>query len=163
MQAVKNCDRKGGSFRRVGAGAEFVEQYKRPFVRPGEEVDDIRHVGRECRQALLYALLIADVGVDFIEQRDAAPVRCRNMETGQGHQCEQTGRLERNCLSTGIGTCDDQQIELLSDTDIDRHDLLLADQRMSGFLDFDDPLAVDERLRSVLLNGQTCPRKYEVE
>ena len=62
-------------------------------------------MGAEGRQRLLDALLVANVGVDAIQQRKLGLLR-GNMQSGVGHQGQQSHRFESDGFPAGIGPGD---------------------------------------------------------
>ena len=117
---------------RVGAGAELIEEDERAVVALIEDADDIRHVRGEGGEALLDALLIADVCHDLLEHGQARAVRCRNVQAALRHHGEQADRLERDGFAAGIRAGDDEGVKVAAERDVDRDDDVLGDQRMAG-------------------------------
>ena len=53
----------------IGSGAELIEQHKRVLIHVLQEGNDIGHMRREGTETLLDTLLIADIRIHFVEQR----------------------------------------------------------------------------------------------
>ena len=78
---------------RVGARAQLIEEDETAPVRLIEYLHDILHVRREGRQALLNALLVADIGQDRGEDAHLAAVVAGNVQPALRHQAQKTERL----------------------------------------------------------------------
>ena len=79
---------------RVGTGAQLVEQHKVALTAAVHDGDDGLHVGGEGGQALLDALLVADVRVNMLEQANLGLLTRRDVQTARRHEREQAERLE---------------------------------------------------------------------
>ena len=93
---------------------------------------------------MLNTLLITDIRINLMEDRKLRTVACRNVQTCLPHQGQQSDRLKRYCLTTGVWSRDDQLTELVAETDIDRNDLLRIEQRMSTLTDVDTSLFIED-------------------
>ena len=100
-------------------------------------------MGGEGGQALLYALFIADIRENFVEEGDLAVVAGGNMETGHAHELEQADGLQCDGLAARIGTCDDDQVVVLAQFKIDGDDFLFIDQGMAAPVDLNMSAAVE--------------------
>ena len=67
-------------------------------------------MAREGGQALLDALLIADVHKEFIKDADLAALIRRDEEAALRHCAKQTCRFQRDSLAAGVGAGDDERI-----------------------------------------------------
>ena len=97
-----------------------------------ENADDVRHVRREGGEALLDALLIADVGHDLLKDRETRAVGGGDMQTALRHDGEQADRLERDGLAAGVRAGDDERVKVAAERNVDRNDDVFGDQRMAG-------------------------------
>ena len=68
----ERCPGQGQSFLRVGAGAQLIKQDQVARGGAFQDAHDIGHVRRKRAQALLDALLVADIGVDCFKQGELA-------------------------------------------------------------------------------------------
>ena len=93
MQIVQNRDGQRRSFSRICSRAELVEETQAALIHILQDIHDGCHMRGESGQTLLYALLIADIGIDFIKQRDLTAVACRNMKSSHTHQLKETDGL----------------------------------------------------------------------
>ena len=75
----------------------------RSAVGVAQHLDDVAHVRGEGREALLDALLVADVREDLLEDRDARIPRRPGSAARLRHQRQQAHRLERHRLATRVG------------------------------------------------------------
>jgi hypothetical protein len=66
----------------------------------------------EGGEALLDALLVADVGEDLLEHRHRRALRRRDVHPRLGHQLEEAHRLEGDRLASRVGAGDDQGDEV---------------------------------------------------
>ena len=73
----------------------------------------VRDVRTERRQRLLDALLVADIGIDAVEPREAGLLR-GNVQPGVGHHRQQAHGLEGHGLAARVGTGDQQHPALRS-------------------------------------------------
>ena len=69
VQVGQNGSCKCSSFGWIGSGAELIEQHKRVLIHVLQEGNDIGHMRREGTETLLDTLLIADIRIHFVEQR----------------------------------------------------------------------------------------------
>ena len=130
-QKVEQRARDRRALLRIGARAELVEQDQRAAVGVAQHAHDARDVARKRRQALLQTLLVADVGLDALEDRHQRALVGRHEQAGLGHQRQQASRLERDRLAAGVRAGDQQHVEVAAQLEADRHDLA-AQQRMAG-------------------------------
>ena len=84
------------------------------------------------------------------------------MQSRLPHQSKKSHRLQRYGLTTGIGTCDHQQVKIFTQTDINGDRLFLIQQRMTALTDLDIMLSVENRLCGILFHGEFCLGKNEV-
>ena len=69
--AVQMCKNRRGKSRALGGVrtcAELIEEHQRILVRSLQNLHRVGHVRGEGTQGLLDALLIADIGVNFLEK-----------------------------------------------------------------------------------------------
>ena len=118
----------------------------------------------EGRKRLLNALFISDVRVNVLKQTDLALLVCRDVQAGGRHQAEQPQCFERHGLTARVRTGDDQRVVVVADGDIDRHRLILVEQRVPRAQQAAAARALHEhRRRGVHLKRQLGARKDEVE
>ena len=116
---------QGRAFRRVGSGAEFVQQHQRLGRRRAGDEIDVGDVRGERREVLLDGLVIADVGEHGIEHRQLGALG-RDRDSGLRHQHQQADGLERHRLPAGVGAADDELMVGRFELDCDRHDARAA-------------------------------------
>ena len=116
----------------IGPGADLVEQHERR--RPGglDEAHDVAQVAAEGGERLRDALLVADVGHDPAEDRQARPIGRRHAQPCLVHEREQAERLEADRLAAGVRPGDDEGAvaEAVAEAQVDRHGAV-AQQRMA--------------------------------
>ena len=105
----------------VGARAQLVEEHQRTAVADGDNLDNVLHVAGESGQGLLNGLLVADISQHCVEHADKAPVVRRDMQAALRHQGQQADGLQGDRLAAGVGTGDDQGVEVHTQTDGNRH------------------------------------------
>ena len=115
----------------IRTGAELIEQDERAVAAGVQNSDDVGHMRRERRQALLDALLVADVRHDLVEHGQAAAVGGGNVQTALRHHGEQAHGLERDRLAAGVRAGDDKGVKVRAERHVDGHDGVLRDERMS--------------------------------
>ena len=122
VEAVEDGPAQRRPFRRVGAGAEFVQQNQAIGVGFFEDEGDARDVRTEGAERLFQALFVADVGQDVVEDGDVAALAGRDVHAGLGHEAEQAGRLEADRFAAGVRPGDDEQVEAGAEANVDGHD-----------------------------------------
>ena len=147
---------------RVGAGAELVKQHQRAVAAGVQNPDDVRHVRRERGQALLDALLIADVRHDLVEHGQTAAVRGGDVQAALRHHGEQAHGLERDGLAAGVGAGDDERIVIFPQRNVDGHDRVLRDERMARASERHTPFG-ERRRGAVELVGKLCLGEDDVQ
>ena len=120
-------------------------------------------MGREGRQALLDALLVADVRQHPLINGHGAPVRRRDVEAALGHQRQQAQGLEGHGLAAGVGTGDDQGVKGVPQLDVDGHRRLGVQQGVAGLAQMDGPVPADLRPHGVHLVAQLAPGEDQVQ
>ena len=162
-QLFEDRDRQRGALDRVGAGAQLVYQAERAGVGKLHDADNIRHVRREGGQRLLNALLVADVHQHAAKNTQLAVVGAGHQQAAHRHQREQAERFEGDGLAAGVGTRDDKGVKFSAEVDVDRHHLVLGDQRMPRLLEVDDAAVIDNRHGRAHGIGEVGLGKDEVE
>jgi len=77
--------------------------------------------GREGAEALLNALLVADIRVDALKHRQCGAWGCRDMQARLGHEAEQAHRFQGDRLAPRIRPGDDQNMEILTQPNVNGH------------------------------------------
>ena len=85
------------------------------------------------------------------------------MQSRLPHQGKKSHCLQRHGLTTGIGTCDHQQVKIFPQTDINGNSLFLIQQWMTALTDLDVMLSVENRLCGILFHGEFCLGKNKVQ
>ena len=83
-------------------------------------------------QALLNALLIANIYQKFIKYADLAALVSRDQKAALRHGTQQTGGFQGNCFTAGVRAGDDKGIVFPAQCNIHRNTLLRVDQRVAG-------------------------------
>ena len=79
---------------------------------------------------MLDRLLVADIGIDRVEDAQRRAGMGRDVQPRLGHQRQQTDRLERHGLAAGIRSGDHQHKGVRIQLEIDRHHRQLVEQRV---------------------------------
>ncbi len=106
-------------------------------------------MGGEGTEALLNALLIANVCKYFRKNRKLAAVQCRNMKAGLSHEGKKSDGFQADGFTTGIRAGDDQKIKILSEMDVNRDYLFRRKERMTSLPDLDTVIGIENRLRCI--------------
>ena len=110
---------QGPALRRIGAGADLVEQNQPREGQPAIHRHDVAQMSREGAQVGGDRLLVADVREDGSEDRDHGAGGGRDVQSGLRHEGEQPGRLQRDGLPAGVRAGDDQGAVARSEDDVD--------------------------------------------
>ena len=85
------------------------------------------------------------------------------MQSGCGHQTQQSERLEADRLAAGVRTGDDQRVVLVAQRDVDRHRFFLIEQRMARAQQRHTVFLVDLRRAAVVAEGKPRLGKDEIQ
>ena len=128
-QMVEDRPGQRRSLFRVGTGAQLVQQHKRPVVRLRKDVDDRSQMRREGRYRSFDALGVSNVHIYSVKHGNLGPGVARDLHAALVHQYRKTRRLERDRLTAGVRTGDNESTEAGADRKTDR-DRLLPEQRV---------------------------------
>ena len=149
---------------RVGTRTQFIEQHEVALPAAVHNRHDGLHARRERGQALLDALLVTDIGVNMLKQADFRLFIRRNMQAACRHERQQAERFERNRLAAGVRTGDDEGVVIVADGDVNRHRLVLIQQRMTRTEQLAAAAVLDQYGRTgVHIERQLGTRKDEVQ
>ena len=132
---------QGRSLLGVGAGAQFVNEHQGAGRYLGQDGPQVLDVGTEGGQRLLDTLLVANVGVDAVQQGKLGGLG-GDVQTGVGHQGQQAYGLERDRLAPGIWPGDDHDPVVAAQLDAGGHHPL----RQQGMARARDAQALCRRL-----------------
>ncbi len=102
----------------------------------------------ERREAREYRLLVADIGVNVVEHRDARSARDGHRNTGLCERGKEPDCFQKYGLASGVGSGDEKCSLVLSHLERERHDV--------------DPLREEQRVPS-LDDVKTLTRVGEVD
>ena len=122
LEVVDDGSRQRAALAWVGAGAHFVEQHQRRRLQRCVHRDDVRDVRREGAQAGGDRLFVADVREHRSEHRQLRHAG-GHVQAGLRHQREESRRLERDGLATGVWAGDQEDPRRRIDDDVDGHDV----------------------------------------
>jgi len=164
-QLLENADGQRRALGRVGARAQLVKQGQRGVARQVENAADALHVAGEGGQALLNALLVADVHKVLVKMADDAALVRGDQEAVLGHRVEKARGFERNGLAAGVRAGDDEGVVLAAQLDVHRHDLFLVDERVAGLVQLEVHRVADGGHKGVLLHSQPglCQQQVDFE
>ena len=160
---LNDGDGQSRTLHRVCAGAQLVKQQQTVVIHLLQDPDDVGHMGREGRQALLDALLISYVRQHPAEHPHGAAAVGGDVQAALGHQAQQANGFQGHGFAAGVGAGDDQGVELLTQLHGDRHRLGLIQQRMPGPAQGDAAPAAHLRAAGVELIAQLRPCKDHIQ
>ena len=143
----RDCQRR--SLDGIGACSQLVNQGEGGGVRLFKYGNNICHMSREGRKALLNALFVADIYQHASEYRQLAVVGGGYHHSAHRHKREQSDRFERYRFTARVRTRDDERVKFLAEINVDRHDLASVDKRMTRLLQVDLTLVVEQGERSL--------------
>ena len=159
-----NGNRQSRTLNRVGTRTQFVEQHEVALPAAVHDGHDGLHVRGERGQALLDALLVTDIGVNMLKQADFRLLVRRDMQAAGSHERQQTEGFERNRLAAGVRAGDDERVVIITDGDVDRHGLVLIEQRMARAKQLAAAAVLNKHRRTgVHVERQLGTRKDEVQ
>ena len=123
----------------------------------------IGHMGREGTEALLNALFITDICIDFPEYTESGIIKSRDMKSGLSHQCQKTNCLKRYCFSTCVWASYNKKIKRFPKSDINRNDLMFFNQWMARLFHINDSITVETGFCGILRFGQKRSCKNEIQ
>ena len=163
MKIGKDGNGKGSTLRRVGSSTQLVKKNKRTGICFFQEGYNISHMRGKSTQRLFNALLIPDICINLMKKSQLTAVKSRNVKSCLTHKSKQTNGFQRNCFSSGIRTCDNQKVKIISQTDINGNYFLFWNQRMAGFFQEHTAFLVKNRFASVHIHGKTGSGKNKVK
>ncbi|MBV6467791.1 MAG: hypothetical protein PGMFKBFP_03162 [Anaerolineales bacterium] len=130
--------RQGRALLRVGACAEFVEDDKRAVVGFFQNVDDVGDVTAEGAERLLDGLLVADVGVDCLEETQLGAALRGDVESALRHEDDEPDGFQRDGFSARVGTRDDDGMFALGYVEVNRDDGGWIEEGMASMKETED-------------------------
>ena len=156
-------DGQSRALHRVRARPQLVKEDEALTVRLLQDMHDVHHVGGEGAEALLDALLVADVRQHPAEHGDGAAAVRGDVEAALGHEGQQAQGLQAHGLAAGVGAGDDQGVEPLPQLQIHRHRPGAVQQGMPGVAQADGSVGADLRPAGVHLVAQLAPGEDHVQ
>ena len=120
-------------------------------------------MGGEGGEALLNALLVADVRQHPVIDRHGAAVRHGDVEAALGHQRQQAQGLEAHGLAAGVGPGDHQSVEGPPQLNVNADRRLGVQQGVPGLAEVNHPVPANLRPHAVHLVAQLAPGKDQVQ
>src|SRR5699024_2081198 len=133
------------------------------FVCLFQKMNHICHVGRKSAERLFNTLFVTNICIDFLKYAKLRIIKCRNMKPGLSHKSEEAYCFQRDSLPACVRTGYYQKIKRFSQADINRHYLMLFDQRVPGFFQIDDSFGIKPGFCGILGLGKESPGKYKVK
>ena len=87
---------------------------------------------REGGKRLLDGLLVADIGEDFVEYGEPAPVACGNHKSAHRHEREKTDSLYRDGLAARVRTGYNKRVKVRAEPYINGDYFVFVNERMAG-------------------------------
>ncbi len=169
-QAIQYRCSERGAFGRISSGSKLIEQHQRLAVGSIENVYYLPHVCGKGAEALLNALLVADIGIHLPENRDLRILTRRDMNPALGHQHQQACGFEHDGFAARVRACHQEQVEIITQPYIYGHDvahdvahvaaLLLAcpteQKRMAGLSQYEVFSVRQVRRRHAIGETKSC-------
>ena len=111
QQPGQNALGQRGAFGGIRSGAQFIKQHQVTGCHLMHDLHNIRHMTGEGGEALLDALLIADIREYLLKHRQFRSRIRRHLQARLGHQGKQAYRLQGYGFTAGIRAGNDQGIE----------------------------------------------------
>ena len=143
QKPLQNRHSQGCTFLRVGTCAQLVQKQQVFPLHLPQNLHNVSHMGREGGQTLLNALLVSDVSVDILIDRQFGVWRRRQIKARLSHEHQKPQRLHADSLAARIGTCDQQHAVIRAQHDVNGHHLLLINERVAGLLQYRAPLIIE--------------------
>ena len=112
----------------VGAGGDLVDEHERAVGRGVEDLDEVRDVAGEGREAHLDRLAVADVGEHLVEDGQRRRLGGRP-EAGLVQERREPERLQRDRLAARVRAADHERAQR-PELEVDRHGRLRVEQRV---------------------------------
>ena len=138
-------NRKRSAFVGFGSCADLVNQNKIAATAHIENIPQICNVSGKRGQILLYALFVADVAKDIVEERYDAVVGTRNEHSAHCHNRHKSDCFKRCGFAAGVWTCDHYNVVIAAEFYGNRHNFGFVQQRMTRLFDIDDAFVVQNR------------------
>ena len=116
----------------------------------------------EGRQALLNALLVANIRINCTEHRQLRTA-CRNEQANLRHQRKHTHSLQRYRFTASIRAGNQKHRKFFAQLYIQRHNRILIEQRMTSLRNLYAAVHRQQRTHSMLLLRQQCLRADNIE
>ena len=162
-QPFQNADSQCRALRRVGTGSKLVQQNQSSRTGQFQNPGNTLHVAGESGKTLLDALLVADVHKILFKAADLAALVGRNQKSVLRHGVQQASRFQGYRFAAGVGAGDHEGIVVIPQLNIDRNHLFLVDQRVAGTFDGKAVGIIYLRHKGVLLHGQACFGKQQID
>src|SRR5258708_27698159 len=105
---------QGRALGRIGPRANFVEESQRIVTRRVDDTDDVAHVRRKRRKALLDALFVANIGEDIVKDTNLRSGSRRNVEARLGHERQEASRLQGDRLTARVWSSNHHHPEVVA-------------------------------------------------
>src|SRR5512133_227110 len=113
-----------------------------------QDTDDVGDVSAERAERLLNGLLVADVGIDRMEERQLRAALGRDVQSALGHEGKETDGLQGDSFAARIRTRDNDGACARPWIYVDRNNGVGIEQRVSGLHELDGPWTIDAGRRS---------------
>ena len=110
------CQRR--ALLRIGARAQLVEDDQRAGIRFFQDADDVGDVTAEGAERLLDGLLVADVGVDRLEEAEFRAAFGGDVQAALRHQHDQADGFQRDGFAARVRSGDDDRARIFGQVKI---------------------------------------------
>ena len=112
---------------------------------------------------MLNALLVSDICIDLTEKCKLGTVQCRDMKACLSHKGKKSHGFQRDSFTTGVWSCDNQEVKIISKADVNRNGFLLIDQRMTGLAQANPSFSIEDRFAGIHVHGKSGAGKNKVQ
>ena len=132
-------------------------------IRHLEYFDDIGHMGRKSRKALLNALLIPNIGQYVGKYVDLTAVKGRDHHPAHGHGTKKPQSFEGYCLSSCVRAGNDQSIKAFSNRDVGGYYMFRVNEGMACFDEVNNTIISHHWYTGFHFIGQTGFGKDDIQ
>ena len=150
---------------RVGTGTQLVQKNEGVRHSQFQNAGDLLHVAGEGGQALFDALFVADVHEELVKHADLTALVGGDQKAALRHGAKQAGCFQRNGLTAGVRTGDDERIVLPAQCYIHRNALFRVDERMTRPDEGEGRIRPDSGLESLQIQRQPrlCQQNVDLQ
>ncbi len=132
----------------IGAGAQLVDENERVLGSGAQHLGEVLEMRAECREAGQDGLLVSDISVDIVEDRDPRSHINRRRNPGLHQRGEEPERLEQHRLAASVRAGDEKRPLVRQHLEIEGNDVdSLGNEERVAALDYGEALCWIGQLR----------------